>query len=167
LAPGETTKTIAIKIFGDLTYEPDEYFVVNLTSATGAAISDGQGEGLIRNDDPNNVVVVSIANVSKPEGNNGNTTFTFQVTLSATSSQTVTVSYRAVDGTATTADRDYNGASGTLSFAPGQTTKMINVAVRGDKKRESNEAFYVDLYSAGSNASLGQSRGTGTIINDD
>ncbi|UCG12115.1 MAG: hypothetical protein JSU72_16660 [Deltaproteobacteria bacterium] len=48
---GETTQTIAIPVYGDTQNEDDETFYVNLTSATGAAIVDGQGVGTITNDD--------------------------------------------------------------------------------------------------------------------
>lgn len=73
----------------------------------------------------------------------------------------------AAEGTAATSDRDYSAASGTLTCSPGERTKTITVNVRGDRKRESDEDFYVDLFSPSSNASIGQSRGTGTIVNDD
>ena len=50
-AAGETSKTITVAVLGDGNVEPDELFVVNLSNPVGAAISDGRGEGLIRNDD--------------------------------------------------------------------------------------------------------------------
>ena len=53
--------------------------------------------------------------------------------------------YRAVDGTATTSDGDYLAKSGTLTFAPGQTTKTITIELKGDTKKEANGAFYLDL----------------------
>ena len=62
----------------------------------------------------------------------------FTVTLSAAYDQAVTMSYRTVDGTAKTSDRDYVAQTGTLIFAPGQTTKTITILVTGDSKREAN-----------------------------
>ena len=50
-AAGETTKTVAVTITGDTRFEPNETFVLNLSSATGAIISDNQGKGTITNDD--------------------------------------------------------------------------------------------------------------------
>ena len=36
--------------------------------------------------------------------------------------------------------------TGTLTFAPGATTKTITIEVKGDSKREANETFYLDLF---------------------
>jgi hypothetical protein len=110
---------------------------------------------------------ITINDVTKAEGKNGSSTsFTFTVSLSAAYDQPVTVSYRTVNGTAT-AGSDYTSASGTLTFAPGQTTMTITIVVKGDSKRESNETFYLDLFGLSSNALFTKNRGIGTILNDD
>ncbi len=70
-----------------------------------------------------------------------NTLVTCTVTLSAAYDHLVTLSYRTVNGTATTGDNDYVAKSGTLTFAPGQTMKTITIEVKGDSKREANETF--------------------------
>jgi hypothetical protein len=49
--PGETSKTVAVPVVGDATVEPDEAFVVNLSTPTNATIGRGQARGTIRNDD--------------------------------------------------------------------------------------------------------------------
>jgi fibronectin-binding autotransporter adhesin len=110
---------------------------------------------------------ISINNVNKVEGNGkGNTTFNFTVTLSRPSSQTVTVSYATPNGTATTSGGDYIATNGTLTFTPGQSSKIISVQVKRDKVKETNETFFVDLTNV-ANALTKKSRGIGTIINDD
>jgi hypothetical protein len=88
------------------------------------------------------------------------------VTLSAASDKWVYVNFATADGTATTADNDYRATSGTLSFAPGQTTATISVVVVGDKKQESNESFFVNL-SGASNATIADAQAIGTILDDD
>ncbi len=108
---------------------------------------------------------VSINDVSQAEGNNGITSFTFTVSLSAASAQMVTVNYAAVDNSAQ-AEGDYQPASGLLSFAPGETLKQISVLVNGDTKEEPTETFFVILSNA-TNATLANVSGTGTIVNDD
>jgi hypothetical protein len=106
--------------------------------------------------------------VTKAEGKKNQTAlFTFTVTLSAPYDQPVIVSFRTVDGTAKTSDSDYTAKTGTLSFAPGETTKTITIEIKGDSKKEANETFYVDLFGNSSNSLLTKNRGLGTILNDD
>ena len=81
--------------------------------------------------------------------------------------QAVTMSFRTVNGTATTSDNDYIAKTGTLTFAPGETTKTITIEVKGDSKKEANETFYLDLFDLSSNALFTKNRGVGTILNDD
>ena len=69
--------------------------------------------------------------------------------------------------TARTADNDYVATSGTLTFAPGETSKTITVLIKGDKKKEADESFYVLLSNASSNALIDNAYGWGTILNDD
>jgi Calx-beta domain len=106
--------------------------------------------------------------VTKSEGKKNQTTlFTFTVTLSAAYDQPVTMSFRTVDGTATTSDNDYVAKTGALTFAPGETTKTITIEVKGDSKKEADETFYLDLFGLSSNALFTKRRGAGTILNDD
>jgi hypothetical protein len=111
---------------------------------------------------------ISIGDVTKAEGKKGQTTlFTFTVTLSAAYDQAVTVSFRTADGMATTRGDDYVGKTGTLTFAPGETTKTITIEVKGDNKREADEYFYLDLFGNSGNSLFTNTRGIGTILNDD
>ena len=77
------------------------------------------------------------------------------------------MSYRTVNGTATTSDADYVAKTGTLTFAPGETTKTITIVVNGDSKKEADETFYLDLFGNSSNSWFTKNRGIGTILNDD
>lgn len=161
-APGETTKTVSVPVIGDRLGEPSETFLVNLSGATGGAVvTDGQGVGTIVDDEPR----ISIGDVAKKEGNGGTTLFAFTVTLSAASDVSVTVNFATADGTAA-AGEDYDAAFGTLTFAPGETSKTITVVVRGDKKREADETFSVNL-SGAVGALTVDGLGLGTILDDD
>ena len=42
----------------------------------------------------------------------------------------------------------YVAKPGTLTFAPGETTKTVTIEVKGDSKRETNETFYLDRFAA-------------------
>ncbi len=111
---------------------------------------------------------IGISDVTKKEGKKNQTTlFVFTVTLSAAYDQAVTMSFRTVDGTAKTSDNDYITKTGTLTFAPGETTKTITIEVKGDSKKEANETFYLDLFGNSSNSLFTKSSGIGTILNDD
>jgi ELWxxDGT repeat protein len=95
----------------------------------------------------------------------GNATTHFTVTLSQPASKSITVNYTTSDNTAH-AGEDYDAVSGTLTFAPGETTKTIDVHVHGDASSESNESFFVTLSSA-NGAALGKGEATGVIEDDD
>src|SRR5262249_15728320 len=140
-------------------------FFVNLSGASNASVADGQGQGTVVNDDappPS----LSVTDVSQNEGNNGFTSFVFQVNLSGASSQTVTCQFATADGTATLADGEYKAASGSLTFNPGEVSKTVTVQVKGARKLEPNETFFLNL-SGPTNATIADGQGQGIIGNDD
>src|SRR5262245_50022081 len=100
---------------------------------------------------------LAISDVSVVEGDHGTVNAVFTVTLSEPATGTVTVNYGTADCTAQ-ASRDYEAAAGTLTFAPGETSKAITVAVRGDQRLEAHETFFVNLYGA-ANAEIGDVMG--------
>jgi Bacterial Ig domain/Cellulose binding domain/Calx-beta domain len=108
---------------------------------------------------------LSIGDATLVEGNSSSTNAAFTVRLSAASSSPVTVAYNTSAGTAT-AGTDFTTASGTLTFAPGQTSAILSVAVLGDTTVEDDETFYVDLISS-TGATIDDDRASGTITNDD
>jgi urease beta subunit len=166
-APGETSKTITISVYGDTRLEEDENFYVYLNLVSGNAImADWEATGTILNDDTSSAPTIDISDAEIVEGNSGSRTMTFTVTLSHASNQEVRVSYGTQNGTARTSDSDYVSKTGTLRFSPGQTSKTITVKVKGDKKVESDETFFVHL-SGAKNGVLGDGEGVGTILNDD
>lgn len=161
-AAGETTRTISLVVNGDRIGEPNETFLVRLSQGQGGAvIGDGQGVVTIADDEPR----VTISDVSKNEGNSNTTPFVFTITVSPASDAGITVNYATANGSATSVD-DYAAASGSVAIAAGQTLKTVNVAVKGDKKREAQETFYVNL-SGGAGAVLADGQGVGVIRNDD
>jgi len=167
IAAGGTSGTINVPVKGDTTPEPDEHFFVNLFGATNAAsIADAQGKATISNDDtPPSTTTITDPTVT--EGNSGVVKANFVVSLSAASSQPVTIRYSTVDGTAK-APEDYVAASNeAIVIPPGQTSGTIAVDVKGDTLSEPTEEFFVNLLSA-VNATLGpDTQGKGTITDDD
>jgi DNA-binding beta-propeller fold protein YncE len=84
------------------------------------------------------------------------------VTLSAASATPVTVNYATADGTAT-APGDYTAQSGTVTFAPGQTSRLILLATHYDGAADGNETFGVQL-SNPTGATVGTGAATVTIV---
>ena len=81
------------------------------------------------------------------EGDSGTTAqATFTVTLSPARRQAVSVSYATSDGTAE-AGSDYESASGTVTFSPGETAQTVTVTINGDDEAEANETFTLALTS--------------------
>lgn len=109
---------------------------------------------------------LTINDVAVTEGLSGTTLAALTVTLSAPSSQTVTVGFSTFDGTATLGDNDYVATSGTLTISSGTTSAVIVVSVVGDNRVELDETFSVQLFSA-TNATIADSIGQVTILTDD
>src|SRR6185295_13954250 len=108
---------------------------------------------------------LSISDASVVEGNSGTTPMVFTVTLSSASSLSVTVGYATLNGTASS-PKDYAPVTGTLTFAPNETSKTVTVLVKGETIKESNETFAVRLSNA-TNATITDAEGIGTIYDDD
>ncbi len=165
--PGQTTKVVSVLANGDRAGELDETFLVNLSlTSGGAVIADSQGVGTIVDDEPR----VSIDSVSKNEGNSGTTQFVFTVSLSSASSAAVSLNFATANGSAKAVE-DYDARSGVLAFNAGETSKTIAVGVKGDRKFEWQEVFYVNL-SGATGAFIIQNwgmniQGTGVVRNDD
>jgi hypothetical protein len=148
-APGETTKVIPVSIINDTLFEGNpETFSLNLTDPTGTDVQlmnpSSTTVMIFDNDTPPRI---SNQNASVNETGVGTTsTATVTVKLSNPSVQTLTVNYATANGTAT-AGKDYQAASGTLTFAPSEITKTISILTYGDNNFEPNETFFVNLSS--------------------
>ena len=161
---GETSGTIDIDVVGDTLDEANETFLLNVSSVVGATVADSQGQATILDDDA--APTLSVSNCTVTEGNAGTVNCAFSVSLSASSAQTITVSRATANGTAI-APGDYTAlAAATITFNPGETSKVVNVAVAGDTLDEANETFTLNL-SSPVNATIADATGTGTITDDD
>jgi hypothetical protein len=116
---------------------------------------------------------VAIADGSTFEGNNGTKTLALTLSLSGGPlSEPVSVQYQTINGTATStgtkkSPADYKAATGTVTFQPGQTGQTISVLVNGDRKKEANETFTVQISASSSQVEISDSTATATILNDD
>ena len=108
-------------------------------------------------------VAISVADAEVEEA--AGAVLAFDVTLDRARHDTVTVDYATEDGTGT-AGEDYTAASGTLTFAAGETAKTVEVAVLDDSHDEGNETLVLRL-SNPSGARIADGEATGTIENTD
>jgi endoglucanase len=104
---------------------------------------------------------LSIADTSVTEGSAATLNESFTVTLSAAAKTAVTVGYKTANGTAT-AGKDYNAASGTLTFAPGVTSQTITVPTHPGTAG-STKAYSLTL-SQPSGAVIARPTATGSIV---
>src|SRR5262249_10983592 len=130
------------------------------TSATGTIVDDDGTPAL------------DVSGLRQTEGNRGTTPLGCTATLSPASCQTGTVQF-ATGGRPATAGRsrsharvEHLTAGGTLTFNPGETSKTIAITICGDTTSEGNETFVLTL-SNPTNATLGTTSATGTIVDDD
>jgi hypothetical protein len=164
-ADGDTTaKTFTIGILPDTLVEGNETFTVRLSSPSGGATLGGVSSATVTIvDAPAPGTIALTTSALSVQENAGTVSIT--ATRTGGSSGAVSVSYATSNGTAT-AGSDYVAASGTLSWASGDTaSKTITVTVLSDTLVEGDETFGVALSSPTGGATLGSpSAATVTIV---
>ena len=123
------------------------------------------------------VVSVTATNSVRAEGDSGTTNFTFTLTRTGNTAVQTAVDYSVAGtgGNAANASDFANGVlpAGTVTFAAGETSKMITIQVAGDTDFEADEQFTVTLSNSGgaANAStvtqIDVATANGTILADD
>ncbi len=167
--PGEATKTIYVTVTDDDVDEIDETVEIALSSPVNARLAPdmSRAEGTIEDDDPE--PELSIEGATVEEGHEGaKSPLVFTVTKDGATSKEVTVGYAVAGGTATSGT-DYEALpAGTLTFQPRETTKTINVTVKGDVEPEGSETIEIRL-SNPTNATFAEGMETAmaTITDDD
>ncbi|MGI9213079.1 MAG: Calx-beta domain-containing protein, partial [Methylococcaceae bacterium] len=166
-APGQTSQTFSILLYGDTRFEPDETFRVNLSTPAHATLSlNSSAVVTIRNDDPQPLPTASISGITVNEGNSGTSNATVTLSLSATYNQAVTLNYATQDGTAI-AGSDYTATRSTVTFNPGETSKTVSIPLLGDTQFEPDETFQVILDGAAHAILSVNNSAVVTIRNDD
>jgi beta propeller repeat protein len=114
---------------------------------------------------------IAPTNASQSEGNSGTKAFTFTVTRSVNTTGINAVNWTVTGSTTNPANvTDFAGGvfpTGTVSFAAGETSKVITVNVQGDLTNELNDGFAVTLSSPTNGATITTATASGTIQNDD
>ncbi len=173
-APGETETVIEITINGDDFDEEDsEYVVIATGNVVNAHVGGFWGLGFaeISDDDTLPSVVPGLVSVDEGYSHTGRNV-PVPLQLSAPSRRVVTVDWTTIEpdaaNVASAAEGDYRSASGTATFAPGETQQFAEVFVYGDNAFEPNE-YVVVATGNHVNASPGGFWGLGfaEIVNDD
>ena len=112
---------------------------------------------------PDGLVYLTSRDSGTPTRFAPNAAAAFTVTLNSPSSGPVTVNYATANGTAV-AGTDYTATSGTLTFAPGETTKTVFVPITTVATGGPTRAFTLNL-SAASGATIADGLGVGSILN--
>ena len=181
LTPGSTTfqpgqtgpKGITVRVRGDTVQEADETVILELRFPQGGAtIENGRGVGTIVDDEDS--PTISIDSPTVTEGDSGTTNLDFTVSLSGRSPNTIHLDFNVGTGTATKeaiqglrSNTDYRLVDGSLTFAPGETTKTVRTTVFGDTKDEPDETVVVTLSGVIGGGIITNGTGIGTITDDD
>jgi hypothetical protein len=164
-------KSVVVVLVNDSFYEDQEQFSAQLSDAYGAALGSSTSTSItVADDDVNAMPGLSVSNASMAEGSwlsslLGQNRLQFKVTLSGKPKTRVTAAVVTADGTGK-AVLDYLPYIGIVSFAPGETSKTVEVLVVPDRVVEANETMKLKAQGL-VNAKPQQPTGTGTIVNDD
>lgn len=174
-APGETTKVIEVPIINDSIMEAKESFPINMSNAVGASQGNWSWSAYIVDDDlaasPGKLQLSAADYSVSEDGGSLNVT----INRVGGSDGTVSVQYRTLDGASgisssqtAWAGADYTGKNGTITFAPGETSKVISIPITNDNSVEASEYFTVELRNPAGGATLGAiTKGVVTILEDD
>ena len=146
----ETVKTVRFPIVNDTRDEADETIRITLSAPSNATLANSVINVTILDDDaPPRVSFSTTAST----GSESVAAPKLTVALAAASGQIVTVPYTVSGGNATSGI-DFTLANGSLTFAPGQTTQTIGLAILNDLRHEDAETIVVTLGTP-TNALLG------------
>ncbi|CAN5754676.1 hypothetical protein BH10CHL1_BH10CHL1_39540 [soil metagenome] len=161
-AAGETSKTFAVPVIDNITINANKTVSLTLSSPTNASLGAQTTATLtIIDEESPSTAQFSVASYSVAENVvGGNATIT--VILNKASATPLSVDYATSNGTAT-AGSDYTAASGTLTFAVGETSKTFAVAITNDNIFEPNETVNLTLSGASASAVPAML----TIVSDD
>jgi chitinase len=127
--PGQTVQNITVPIIDRSGVAPSRSFGITLSSPSNAVITDGTGVVTIG---ASGAKAVSSPNISAPPNmvvGEADGYVDLPVSLSAPSTNTVTVNYTVPGGGDCTYSTWFEGTSGTLTFTPGETTQAVRVII--------------------------------------
>lgn len=150
-APGEASKTIAVRVAADTEVEADESFTVQVPDMVGVIEGPNWASATILNDDAQ--VELRRLSYGEDEGDAGTAAFAFELLRTGDTSQAHTISWKVTEewkllGVYSADAQDFAGGSfpnGAVTFEPGETRKTFTVLASGDTTSETDEGFLVQL----------------------
>lgn len=169
-AAGETFKLVTVPLLGDTLDEPNETFTVTLSSPSGAEIIDANATLTIEDDDepaPPGAGQIVFGTPGSYSVNESASVFQVPVVRIGGDVGAVSVTVTTANGSAT-APGDYGAVSTVVNFAGGTSgTLYVDISVVNDTLDEADETVQLTLSNPTGGATLGDSSGTLTIIDDD
>jgi hypothetical protein len=163
--PGEMVKVVTVDLINDSLAEGREYFDLRLSSPVGATLlAQPTGRASIGANDAT-AVASPLITVADAVADESSTFLEFVVSLSAPSTQAVSVNYNNCNLTALNGS-DYCRAGEHADLAPGETTKVVKIPVLNTAGVEPTEVLTLNLFSA-VNATIGRPYAIGTIYDND
>ena len=157
-ATGSVTVTVATT--NDETDETDGSITVTVDTGSGYTVSSQNAATVAVADDdppvepddkkePETELSITVEDASAAEGD----LLVFRIVLSRASAEEITVSWNTATAWHLTDHRahtsDYQRGSGTVTFAPGQTTRTAQVWTEHDSRQEADERFAVEAFLPG------------------
>jgi hypothetical protein len=172
--------TITLPVLGDDSVEVNEDFILTLSDPSPGLVIGGTGSatGTILNDDLSFASILPATQALAEGGVGSGANFSFSVQLDQPPAEAQSL-FWSVSGTGTNAaaPSDFAAAtqdfpeglfpSGSLSFAPGQTSQSFTLPVLGEALVEPDETFAIQITSASSDVQVSAAVASATITNDD
>lgn len=169
-----SSRTCTVQLIDDNTYGGNKSLFLSLTNVSGAALGTPDSATItVADNEPQPTFTISDATAPDVNG----AVMNFTVTKSGATELSHSVLYQTVSntardvasGTTYSGGADFNRISGTLTFAPGETSKTLSVGILDGvaPHYEPNETFFMDLSSPSNGAVITRARATGTIVEDD
>ncbi|KAJ8285558.1 hypothetical protein GJAV_G00028220 [Gymnothorax javanicus] len=167
LLEGESSKPVSIYIINDIIPEVEETFRIELLNqTTGGAMLGTPTQAIITilpSDDPFGAFVFQAVPVTVEEPDVNSMEVRFPIMRKAGTLGQVSVRWQATINGQPAVD-DLRPVSGEVSFAPGETMKILRVEVLADEVPEIEEVIRVELTGASNGGNIGYERSVNIII---
>ncbi|NJL40792.1 MAG: DUF4114 domain-containing protein [Leptolyngbyaceae cyanobacterium SM1_4_3] len=163
IAAGESSGTITVEVLEDTDVESDELVLLNLTAVSGATFADGalNETGAINIQDNDSAIALRLTGfpvvIEGDPDDEEQTSLTLEIDRlgSITGTDVIDIEIFAAGSNTAQASDFVDGFFTTqVTFAPGEETKTVDIAIAPDQEVESDETFGVRLSNVSGSASV-------------